>query len=200
VKIVFQVEEEILLSENNTISKDEMDRIAMILTNFSNSEKHVILVTAGAIAAGAYKLGKSDFGQSLTEKQALSAIGQVELIKQYQNIFDQYNQMVAQVLLARNIIEEESHRINAHNTFLKLIEMNIIPVINENDCVSSEDIVQENNTPLTEAVAEIAQSYWIVSFCKDHSFDVINLSTKEKFKIDNKVLLFDFFDNRCHTL
>lgn len=198
MKIVFQVEEEILLTEDMRISKDEMERIAMILTNFSNSEKHVILVSAGAIAAGADKLGKNNFGTSLTEKQALAAIGQVELIKKYQNIFDQYNQTIAQVLLARNIISEKKHRENAHNTFFKLIDMNIIPVINENDCVSADDILNENNTPLTEAVAEISQSYWIVSFCKDHSFNVTNRHSGTNLKIDTKEQLFNFFEEHCN--
>lgn len=194
MKIVFQVEENILLKDNH-INNNELERIAMILTNFSNSEKHVILVSAGAIAAGSDKLNLKSYGNTLNEKQALAAIGQVELIKKYQNIFDEYNQVVAQVLLARNIIQESSHRENARNTFKKLIEMNVIPVINENDCVSTEDITEENNSPLTEAVAEIAQAKWIVTFNEDHSFEVKNLEEGKSTFVSNKELLFDFFEN-----
>jgi len=172
--VVFDADEFPLIAEG-CIKLDItfMDYIAMVLSNLRNQEIQVLLVTAGAIIAGAEQLGLKKYPTQLNEKQALAAIGQVELIRRYQNIFDEYNHTIGQVLLARNITEIEKHRKNAKNTFSELFTLGVIPVINENDTVSTDDIIQETNYPLTATVANIVKADIIVRVRKDEVLELI---------------------------
>lgn len=190
LRIVFEVEEEPLLQSGHTLNRECIDLIAMILSNCSNSEKEVILVSAGAIAAGVEKLGLEESPHGLNEKQAISAIGQVELIRRYQNVFDEYNQMIAQVLLDRNVTDDPGRSMNARNTFERLITLNVIPVINENDVTSTDDIELENNYPLTRAVAGIAKADAIIIMHKDFSFSIIISGTHDSVHAKDKDALF----------
>lgn len=194
LRIVFNVEEEILVDSSFHIKKDMLNSIAMILSNFRNSDKHIILVTAGAIASGIEKLQLHQYPQTLAEKQAVAAIGQVELIKRYQNIFDEYTQMVAQVLLARNMVTEKKQRYNATNTFKKLLSLGIIPIINENDTISTEDIVEENNYLLTQTVCDIVNADALVIIEKDVSFKVLCKGNTVYYPIATKEALLQLFD------
>lgn len=90
---------------------------------------------------------------ALVARQALAAIGQAELIRIYQKFFDEYNQMVAQVLLTRDGLDDEVRALNAKNTLNELIRMKIIPVINENDTVSTAEIQFGDNDTLSAKVA-----------------------------------------------
>ena len=99
--------------------------------------------------------GKPD---TLVKKQALAAIGQVGLIRLYQKFFDDYNKTVAQVLLTRDGIENSLRRKNARNTLNQLIEMGIIPVVNENDTVITDEIEFGDNDTLSAVVATLIQA------------------------------------------
>ena len=135
-----------------------MDRLAMVLSNLNNSGKQVLVVSSGAIALGSDKLNLKRQPQSFTDMQAAAAVGQAELIRFYQHYFDQYNQIVAQVLLTNDIMDNEFRVANAQNTFNTLLDMNIIPIINENDTVSTSDIELDDNYPLALNVAKIAEA------------------------------------------
>jgi len=173
LRLIFSVEEEALVNEDLYINKDLLNSIAMILTNLRNSDKEILLVTAGAIVSGIEQLKLQSQPKSLSEKQAIAAIGQVELIKRYQNLFDEYTQMVAQVLLARDIIRNPKQQKNARNTFRKLVSLGIIPIINENDTISTADIEEENNYFLTATVANIIDADAVIRINKDLSFSVL---------------------------
>lgn len=172
--VVFDTDEQPLIAHGEyKLNTEVLDSVAMILSNLRNQEIQVILVTAGSILAGLEKIGRADYPTQLTEKQAIAAIGQVDLIKRYQNIFDEYNHTIAQVLLARNITEIQKHRKNARNTFDELFNLGIIPVINENDTVSTEDIEQETNFPLTATVANIVEADVIIRVNSNKTFEVV---------------------------
>ncbi|MBA7582760.1 Glutamate 5-kinase [subsurface metagenome] len=94
--------------------------------------------------------------------QAIAAIGQAELIRFYQHYFDQYNQIVAQVLLTRDIMDNPVRVKNTQNTFNTLLEMNIIPIVNENDAVSTTDIELDDNYSLALSVATITNADMIL--------------------------------------
>jgi glutamate 5-kinase len=198
LKIVFEVEEEQLVTVDKKINRETMDMIAMILTNFMNSQKQVIVVTSGAIAAGVEKLNLSQYPQTLFEKQAVAAIGQVELIRRYQNIFDMYNQMIGQVLIDRSILKNSKRQTNAKNTFEKLLKLNVIPIINENDVTSTDDIVEEDNYPLTAIVANIAKAHILIQLNDDLSFNVIEQAKKQIRVIKDKNELFTLIDSYHH--
>jgi len=193
--LVFDIEEATLVNSTFVVKKDMLNSIAMILSNLRNNDIDVILVTAGAIASGVEKLGLAEYPQSLAEKQAVSAIGQVELIKRYQNIFDEYTQMVAQVLLARTMVNDKTQRKNATNTFKKLLSLGIIPIINENDTISTDDIVEENNYLLTQTVSSIMEADALIIIEDKLTFHVQCKGQKDFTIIPNKDELFTFTDN-----
>jgi glutamate 5-kinase len=111
---------------------------------------------------GAEKLKLSMLPVGQLEMQATAAVGQVELIRWYQRFFDDYNQIIAQVLLTSDITDYPQRVENTRNTFNTLLEMSIIPIINENDPVSTSDIEFDDNYPLALLVANIAQADFIV--------------------------------------
>ncbi len=172
-RIVVRIEISTISDNNEKLSRKKMDRLAMVLSNLQNSGRQLILVSSGAIALGAEKLNLRQQPGSFVEKQAAAAVGQAELIKYYQRYFDEYNQIVAQVLLPSDIIDNPVRRENARNTFDTLLDMNIIPIVNENDAVSTTDIELDDNYPLALNVAKIVQADIIL----------IKLDTNGKFLI-----------------
>lgn len=139
-----RIEISALLGANGKISNKKMDRLAMVITNLHNSGKHILVVSSGAIVLGAEKLKLHQIPVELIDMQATAAVGQAELIRCYQRFFDDYNQIIAQVLLTSDIIEYPKRVENTRNTFNTLLDMNIIPIINENDPVSTSDIEYED--------------------------------------------------------
>jgi glutamate 5-kinase len=160
--IVVRIEISTLMGQNGKISQKKMDRLAMVITNLHNSGKHILVVSSGAIVLGAEKLKLHNLPDNQLEMQATAAVGQAELIRWYQRFFDDYNQIIAQVLLTSDIIEFPQRVENTRNTFNTLLNMSIIPIINENDPVSTTDIEFDDNYPLALIVANIAQADFIV--------------------------------------
>lgn len=157
-RIVVRVEISTLTDGNEKLNHSKMDRLVMTISNLQNSGKQLLLVSSGAIVLGSAKLQSELDLSDVTGMMATAAVGQAELIKLYQNYFDQYNQKVAQVLLTSDIISSEKRKKNAQNTFETLLEMNIIPIINENDAVSTSDIEIGDNYPLALHVATISNA------------------------------------------
>lgn len=157
-RIVVRIEISCLQDESGKLNFRKMDRLAMVLSNLHNSGKELLLVSSGAIVLGTEKLGLEINVNDYTSMMAAAAIGQAELIKLYQKYFDQYNQMVAQVLLTKDIVKNPKRKENTENTFKALLEMSIIPIINENDAVSTSDIELCDNYPLALKVAQITKA------------------------------------------
>ena len=114
------------------------------LCNISNMGKDVILVTSGAIAVGKTAIGQvavKSQSKNMGFKQACAAIGQARLMMTYQKLFGEYNHMAAQILMTKNTIVDPINRTNAYNTFTELLNMGVIPIVNENDTVSTYEIV-----------------------------------------------------------
>lgn len=114
------------------------------LCNISNMGKDVILVTSGAIAVGKTAIGQvavKSQSKNMGFKQACAAIGQARLMMTYQKLFSEYNHMAAQILMTKNTIIDPINRTNAYNTFTELLNMGVIPIVNENDTVSTYEIV-----------------------------------------------------------
>jgi len=130
----------------------------MVLADMMSCGKEVILVTSGAIGVGAGRLKMDEPPDNLVARQALAAIGQVELIRIYQKFFEEFNQMVAQVLLTPEGLEDETRFTNAQNTLNQLISMKILPVINENDTVSTVEIRFGDNDSLSAKVAVMVEA------------------------------------------
>ncbi len=137
--------------ETGDLDYIKLEKLVRQLCDIRNQGKDVVLVTSGAIAAGKKAVGVSGKDQQgdnpLAFKQACAAVGQAILMMTYQKLFAEYNQIAAQILMTKNTIVDDHNRFNAHNTFSKLLEMGIIPVVNENDTIATYEIhVGENDT------------------------------------------------------
>ncbi len=162
VRIVFKVEIDTLFDDNGKVSPRKTEQLTMVCANLQNSGISIALVSSGAIALGAGKLGQELIPLNITGKQATAAVGQAELIIMYQDYFDHYDQTLAQVLLTRDVTDSPVRNRNARNTLACLLDQGIVPVINENDSVSTSDIILNDNYPLVLIVASLTDADAIV--------------------------------------
>ena len=117
-----------------------LEKLVRVLTDLHNSGKDVILVSSGAIGVGFKALGLEKRPTSLPMKQACSAVGQGQLMMIYQKLFAEYNQGSAQILITKETMLNDERRYNAKNTFEELLKLGVIPIVNENDTVSTSEI------------------------------------------------------------
>ncbi len=141
--------------ETGGLDYTKLDVLVRELCNLANQGKEVVLVSSGAIAVGkrAVHIGKED--NPIAVKQACAAIGQARLMMTYQKLFSEYNHVAAQVLMTKNTIAEPLNRFNAKNTFSELLKLGAIPIVNENDTVSTFEIEFGDNDTLSAIVAAL---------------------------------------------
>ena len=141
--------------ETGDLDYNKMEVLVRELCNIRNSGKDVVLVTSGAISVGKKAVQIKDANHDISVKQACAAIGQSRLMMVYQKIFAEYNQVCAQVLLTKDTITNDINRVNAHNTFIELLNLGVIPVVNENDTISTFEIKFGDNDTLSAIVASL---------------------------------------------
>lgn len=139
-RIVIKVGTSTLTYENGNINLTRIERLTRIISDLMNSGKEIVLVTSGAIGVGSSKLKLKVKPQTIREKQAVASIGQCELMHIYSKFFGEYSHTVGQVLLTRDVIEDDHIRQNVINTFETLLENKIVPIVNENDTVAIDEI------------------------------------------------------------
>lgn len=143
------------------LNLDKLERFVRVLTDIRNQDKEVVIVSSGAIGAGRKALGIKEKPTELSVKQACAAVGQARLMMIYQKLFAEYNQTIAQILITKRIMLNEISLTNAENTFRELLQMGVIPIVNENDPISTdqiqEDIFGDNDT-LSANVAEMVKA------------------------------------------
>ena len=161
-RIVVKVGTSSLSYPNGRMNFHSIEKLAYVLSAIRQQGIQVILVTSGAIGVGAGRLGLTHRPKELARKQALAAVGQAELIKIYQKFFEEYNQTVAQVLLTKDVVEIPSRNQNAKRTLIKLLEMDIIPIINENDTIATYEIEFGDNDTLSAYVASLIDADLLV--------------------------------------
>ena len=139
----------------------KLEQFVRVLTDIRNQDKEVVIVSSGAIGAGRKALGIKERPQTLSLKQACAAVGQARLMMIYQKLFAEYNQTIAQILITKRILLNEISLFNAENTFQELLAMGVIPIVNENDPISTDQIQEENfgdNDTLSANVAELVKA------------------------------------------
>lgn len=144
--------------ETGRLDLNKMEVLIRELCDLRNQGKDVILVSSGAIAVGRNIIGLKDRPNELPVKQACAAIGQCRLMMIYQKIFAEYNHVAAQVLMTKKTVTDDLSRYNAHNTFLELMNLGAIPIVNENDTVSTFEIQFGDNDTLSAIVTKIAEA------------------------------------------
>lgn len=166
-RIVVKVGTSTLTNEMGKSDLRSFDRLACVLSDIQNMGYEVILVSSGAIAVGANKLNMKERPSSMRMKQAAAAVGQCSMMFLYDKFFNDYDKTIAQILLNAEDMEQEEKKENLINTFNSLLEMDIIPVVNENDSVSyseieSEDRLFGDNDMLSAVVAVLCRAKQLV--------------------------------------
>ncbi len=144
-----------------SLNLDTLEKFVRVLTNLRNQGKEVVVVSSGAIGAGRKALGIKERPKTLSVKQACAAVGQARLMMIYQKLFAEYNQNIAQILITKRIMVNEISKENAENTFEELRSMGVIPIVNENDPISTDQIQEEafgDNDTLSANVAELVKA------------------------------------------
>lgn len=164
-RIVIKVGTSTLTYENGKVNIRRLEMLCKVLSDLHNSGKQIILVSSGAIGVGMGKLNLAERPKETRYKQALAAVGQCELMFLYDKLFGEYNNHIAQVLLTKNVVTNDHSRQNVINTFQSLIEMGIIPIVNENDTVAIDELVGDNfgdNDNLSAIVADLVAADMLI--------------------------------------
>jgi len=163
-RIVVKVGTSTLTYDTGKINFIRIEKLAMVLSNLVNQGKEVILVSSGAIGVGVGKMKLKSKPKTTRGKQAVAAVGQCELMHIYSKFFSEYSHIVGQILLTKDVIDHEHSRQNVINTFETLLQYEVIPIVNENDSVSIDELeygekkVFGDNDTLSAIVARLVKA------------------------------------------
>lgn len=164
LRIAVKVGTSSLTHESGAMDLKNMDELARVLSDLHGAGHEIILVSSGAIAAGTAKLGLSERPKELKYKQAAAAVGQCGIMHIYDKLFSEYGCTVAQILLTGDDVQIDMRARHLRSTFNALLEMGVIPIVNENDSVSSDEIetgshkVLGDNDTLSAIVASLCKA------------------------------------------
>lgn len=144
-RIVIKIGTSTLTHETGMLNIRRAEKLVKILSDLKNSGKEIILVSSGAVGVGVGKLGLSHKPDEIKLKQAAAAVGQCELMYLYDKMFAEYSKTIAQILLTKDVIVDPKRKENAMNTFETLLSMNVIPIVNENDSISTDELETPEN-------------------------------------------------------
>lgn len=154
-RIVIKIGTSSLVYSNGKTNLKRIQTLARVISDLTNTGKEIVLVSSGAIGMGVTKLNLDGKPATVAGRQAVAAVGQVNLMRTYVRAFEDYGYAAGQVLLTKNILDGDESRHNSLNTFNALLEMNIIPIVNENDTVAVDEIKFGDNDNLSGIVARL---------------------------------------------
>ena len=141
--------------ETGALNLTKMEVLIREITDLRNQGKDVVLVSSGAIAVGSQSAGFPKRPERTEEKQACAAIGQARLMMIYQKLFSEYNQSCAQILMTKSTVQNNLSRLNAYHTFEELLKLGVVPIVNENDTVSTYEMKFGDNDRLYAIVTAL---------------------------------------------
>ena len=153
MRVVVKVGSSTLTHLSGNLNIRRVESLCRVLSDIKNAGNEVILVTSGAVSMGLGKLSLKERPSDIPSKQAVAAVGQCELMYTYDKEFSEYNHVVAQILLSAYDVENEERRKNFHNTIFRLLDLGVLPIINENDTVATEELAIGDNDTLSAIVA-----------------------------------------------
>lgn len=153
MRIVVKVGTSTLAHAGGRLNIRRTEALCKVLSDLKNAGHEILLVSSGAIGMGVGKLGLRERPRDVPGKQAAAAVGQCELMYIYDKLFSEYHHTVAQILLTGSDISDPKRRENFHNTLFRLLELGVLPILNENDTVATEEIVIGDNDTLSAIVA-----------------------------------------------
>lgn len=184
-RIVIKLGSSTLTHKTGRLNLRKMDNLIKVIADLHNSGKEIIMVSSGSIALGVGKLGFKERPTDTPSKQACASVGQCELMYMYDKLFDNYGITVSQILLTKATIENERQK-NVENTFKRLLELNVIPIVNENDTVAIDELELEigENDSLSALVAKFCGADLLVILS-----DIDGLYSSDPHKSDNARLI-----------
>jgi len=156
-RIVIKIGTTSLTYDNGHVNLNRIGHLTRVISDLMNRGKEVILVSSGAIGVGVDQLKLEKKPATISGRQAVAAVGQCKLMHIYETLFSDFSQNVAQVLLTRDVMEGEK-RTNAENTFDQLLNYGVVPIVNENDTVSVDEIKFGDNDFLSYVVSTITNA------------------------------------------
>ncbi len=154
MRIVIKIGTSTLAHATGHLNIRRVEHLCKIISDIKNSGHEVIMVSSGAIGMGVGKLGLRSRPEDIPTKQAAAAVGQCELMYTYDKLFSEFNHTVAQLLITGDDVQNETRHDNFSNTLNRLLELGVLPIINENDTVSTKEIVIGDNDTLAAIVAQ----------------------------------------------
>lgn len=156
-KIIIKIGTSTLSSNDKGINVDIVEKLSNVVAGLIKDNHKVVLVTSGAVGLGTRKLGLKK-PKTILEKQTCAAVGQAQLMHLYDKHFSKHNISIAQILLTRESFAQRETYINARETILELLNMNVLPIVNENDAVASEEIRFGDNDILSALVSDLVSA------------------------------------------
>lgn len=188
-RIVVKLGTSTLAHPSGLLNIRRMELLCQVLSDLQNAGHELILVSSGAIAMGVGKLSLSHRPHDIPTTQAVAAVGQCELMYTYDKLFGSHNHTVAQILLSGNDVEDPVRRENFQNTLYRLLELRVIPVINENDTLATEELGIGDNDTLGAIVAQNVDADLLVLLS-----DIDGLYTADPHKNASAALIADIYE------
>jgi len=184
MRIVVKVGTSTLAHSTGNINIRHVEELCKVMSDLKNAGHEMILVSSGAIGMCVGKLSLKEKPQDMPTKQAAAAVGQCELMYTYDKLFSEYNHTVAQILLTGLDLEDSERYHNIQNTMNRLLELNVLPIINENDTVSTQEIAVGDNDTLGAIVAVSMKADMLILLS-----DIDGLYTKDPHKDETAELI-----------
>ena len=162
MRVVVKVGTSTLAHATGRLNIRRVEEMCRVLSDFKNAGHEIILVSSGAIGMGVGKLSLKERPSDIPTKQAAAAVGQCELMYTYDRLFQQYNHTVAQILLTGSDFRHDDRYHNFQNTMARLLELEVLPIINENDTIATEEIKVGDNDTLSAMVAVSIQADMLI--------------------------------------
>ena len=154
MRIVIKVGTSTIAHKTGLLNIKRVEHMCKVISDLKNAGHEILLVSSGAIGMGLGKLGITKRPDSISTLQAAAAIGQCELMYVYDKLFSEYNHTVAQILMTGAFVAIDDYGKNLNNTLFRLLELGVIPIVNENDTVTTDEIVIGDNDTLGAIIAE----------------------------------------------
>lgn len=153
MRIVIKVGTSTLAHKTGLLNIKRVEKMCKVISDLKNAGHEIVLVSSGAIGMGLGKIGMTKRPDDISSCQAAAAIGQCELMYTYDKLFSEYNHTVAQILITGAFVAVEDYGKNLNNTLYRLLELGVIPIVNENDTVTTEEIIIGDNDTLGAIIA-----------------------------------------------
>ncbi|MGC8796245.1 glutamate 5-kinase [Thermodesulfovibrio sp.] len=184
MRIVVKVGSNLLTDKAGRINQKRISSLTREISELHNKAIEIVMVSSGAIASGLKKLGLKSKPKEIRKKQATAAVGQPLLMWMYEKYFLKFKKHIAQILLTRDDLSDRVRYVNAKNTIFTLLEMGIIPIINENDTVATDEIKFGDNDQLAALVSGLVEANHLIILS-----DVAGLYTSDPKKDPNARLI-----------